>query len=148
MRLAFARVRCVSGCVWGLQGVKLRLNWASRPKAANGEEPLLGAEAAPLVAKPIMPSDGGGGGGGGAAAGAGGGGGEGVAVAAAAAPAARAEAYPGQFLGLPPPPGFMHVATFGSGGTGPLRTEARGPRAHPYYPSMNPQAMGARVQQF
>ena len=122
------------------------MNWASKPKSVTGEEALLGDFTYP---KAVMPSPAllasVAAGGAGAAAGGGGGGSAGAGGAGAGGGGAIREAYPGQSLGLPPPPGFMMHMT-GPGGAGPIRTDTRGARPPPpFYPSMNPLAMGARL---
>ena len=109
------------------------MNWASKPKSATGDEALLGEH---TYRGAITAGAGAGAGAG--ASGAGGG-------TAGASGAGAAEQYPGQFLGLPPPPGFL-PPTVGAGGAGPIRTDTRAVKVHPpYYPSMNPMAMGARL---
>jgi hypothetical protein len=119
-----------------VQGVRLRMNWASKPKSVAGEDGLLGDFTPRVVALPA-PGTGAGapaGAAGGGSAGAGGGGSAGA-----------GELYPGQALGLPPPPGFA-MAVRGPAGSGPLKTDTRAARPPPpFYPSQNPLAMGARL---
>jgi hypothetical protein len=113
------------------------MNWASKPKAAGGDEALLGDHTYRHAITAGPPTAG-------AGAGAGASAGASAGVAGAAAGPAAMELYPGQFLGLPPPPGFN--ATVGKPGGGPIRTDPKALRSHPaYYPSMNPTAMGARL---
>ncbi len=146
------RLPCLFECLVPVsQGKRLRMNWASKPKSVTGDEALLGDFTYP---KAVMPSPalvasvaaGGGGGGGGAGGpGVGAPGGPGGAGGGAGGGGAMREAYPGQSLGLPPPPGFMMHVT-GPAGAGPIRTDTRGARPPPpFYPSMNPLAMGARL---